>query len=86
MKIRRIIVSTVAVASLALAPAAVYAQDGVVTVDGTTDTSTTAGVPNTGVAPENKMFKGSTVFVGGSLLGAALGLGLVTVRKKRDNL
>lgn len=76
------------ITALTLAPAAVHAQDsGVLEVDSGTTTSTPApaGVPSTGIAPENKVLENSSVFIAGSVLGAGAGLAVVTLRKKRTN-
>jgi len=94
-KIARIITSATTIATIALLPGAVRAQ-GVVPIEvgssattpptTTTDTVTTAGIPNTGIAPaHNKVFTNSLVFIGGSALGAGLGFGYLTMRKKRLN-
>lgn len=97
-KIARIISSFVTVASLTLIPVtAVHAQvDPVEVGDSTTTTTTdttipttggtTPATPDTGIAPaENRVVANSLVFVGGSALGAALGLGYLAYRKKQQN-
>ena len=39
--------------------------------------------PNTGIAPsENKPMQNALVFIGGGALGAGIGFGIITVRKK----
>lgn len=66
-----------------LAPVVVQAQanDIIEVEDGTIPS---AGAPDTGIAPkENKVLQNAAVFVGGSLLGAGIGLTFLTMRKKR---
>ena len=86
-KIARILVAIVAVLSLGLAPGVVHAQ--VEEVVPTTELPSTGGsevkAPDTGLAPTNRVAQNAAVFVGGSMLGAGLGLGIVTLRKKRFN-
>jgi len=97
-KVARILSSIITVASLALVPGAVHAQtsdpievgsssttptDATAT---TTTTPTTPATPDTGIAPaHNKVVLNSAVFMGGSALGAGLGYGYLTMRKKRFN-
>ena len=46
----------------------------------------TPAAPNTGIAPtENNVLQNAAVFIGGSLLGAGLGLSVLNMRKKRLN-
>ena len=93
-KIARILASIVTITSLTLVPMAVQAQEDVIEVgDGTTTTSETTSLPSTGasvqapdtgIAPsENKVVQNLAVFVGGGMLGAGLGLGIITLKKKR---
>lgn len=91
-KAARFLTSSLTLALLALTPVAVHAQssDGVIDVgSGTTSSSTTstttAGIPNTGAAPENRFVQSSRIFALGSLVGAGIGLGIITLRKKRFN-
>ena len=91
-KILRLIAASAFVFSLTLAPLAVRAQV-VEEVDGTDETTTalpsTGGTevaaPDTGIAPSNHVARNVAVFVGGSTLGAAVGFGLVTLKKKKLN-
>lgn len=89
-KIIRKIAASATVISLTLTPAMVHAL-GVEEVDSIPDTTTeipsTGGTevaaPDTGIAPSNNVVKNSAVFIGGSLLGAGIGLGVVAMRKKK---
>lgn len=92
-KIARIITSFIAALSLVLTPVIAHAQVQPLEVGGTstTDTSgtipTTGGetpaTPDTGIAPaENKVAANAIVFIGGSAIGAAIGYGFLTLRKK----
>lgn len=87
-KITRFIASFVTVTSLTLVPVAVHAQV-VETVPADTTIPTTGGsevkAPDSGIAPSNKVARNSVVFIGGSLLGAGLGFGVITLRKKKFN-
>lgn len=48
--------------------------------------SETAGVPETGIAPqENPLLANTAVFAGGATLGALIGLGVVQKRRKANN-
>ncbi len=96
-KIARIFSSIITVAALTLVPAVVHAQSTIDIDDptlGTTDTTTlpstggteTPATPDTGIAPsENKVVANTLVFIGGSALGAALGYGFLTYRKRQQN-
>ncbi len=94
-KITRIFASFLTISALTLVPVAVHAQesDDVISVDSSTSTGTTlpatggseVKAPETGVAPSNKVAQNSAVFIGGSLLGAGVGLGIVTLRKKKSD-
>lgn len=58
--------------------------DDISTTD-TSDTEETAGVPETGIAPsQGKLLINSAVFIGGAALGAALGFGIIKLRRKTD--
>ena len=87
-KITRVLASLLTVTSLTLVPVAVHAQ---VTEEVPAETTipATGGsevkAPDTGIAPSNKVAQNSAVFIGGSLLGAGVGLGVITLRKKKFN-
>lgn len=87
-KITRMLLSLVTIALFTMVPISVYAQDdsGVISVESSTPATTSAGVPNTGAAPKNNLLAPSLIFISGSLVGAGIGLGIVTARKKRTNL
>lgn len=85
-KIVQFVAAFITVLSIGLAPVAVQAQ--VVEEVEPTDTTTlpqTGGVqaPDTGIAPSNRVAQNAAVFIGGSALGAGLGLGIVVLRKKK---
>lgn len=86
-KLSRILTTLVTITSLSLAPMAVHAQVEEVTPDPTVTnlpaTGATPEAPDTGISPSNKPAQTVAVFIGGSVLGAALGLGIVTLRKKK---
>jgi hypothetical protein len=89
-KFLRLITASVIVFSLALTPVVVRAEV-VEEVDGTGDTTaplpstggTEVAAPDTGIAPSSNVARNVAVFVGGSALGAAAGVGLVTLKKKK---
>ncbi len=97
-KITHIIASISIVSSLLFAPAIVLAEDipsiDVNAADATTDptadastTDTTTGVPETGIAPQqSKLAQNTVVFLVGSSIGAALGVGVIAARKKKTQL
>lgn len=98
-KITALITSLSIISSLVLLPGIVLAEDtgipsiDVSTADATSDpsttstTDTTAGVPETGIAPQqSKLAQNSVVFLVGSSVGAALGVGIVAARKKKSQL
>lgn len=90
-KITKIIAVFLAVLSISFAPAAVQAQVvEEVNPDPTAATTplpSTGGsevqAPDTGIAPSNRVAQNAAVFIGGSLLGAGIGFGIVTLRKKQ---
>ncbi|MFO0971198.1 MAG: hypothetical protein U0520_02490 [Candidatus Saccharimonadales bacterium] len=97
-KIASILSSIITVAALTFVPAVVHAQSTIDIGDstsGTTDPTTplpstggtdTPATPDTGIAPsENKVVANSLVFVGGAALGAALGYGFLSYRKRQQN-
>lgn len=92
-KFARILSAIVTALSLVLTPAVVHAQVDPVEIGDSTDTTipTTGGTdtpatPDTGIAPQdNKVLANLSVFVVGSAIGAAVGFGILTVRKKRFN-
>ena len=96
-KLTRIFASLLTISALTLVPVSVYAQtpdEEVISVDSApapeTDTLPATGgsevkAPDTGIAPSNKVAQNTAVFVGGSLLGAGIGLGIVTLRKKNTD-
>lgn len=48
--------------------------------------TSTPAAPDTGIAPvENRFLQNAAVFIGGSLLGAGIGLSILNMRKKRLN-
>ncbi len=87
-KISNLLASFIITASLVFTPAIAFAQDvpEVTVSETTTPTSTpttTAGVPETGVAPApSKLAQNTLVFAIGGTVGAAIGLGIITLRKK----
>ncbi len=89
-KILQLLVASLAVLSIGFTPVVVHAQ-GVETVDEPDTTAlpstggTEAAAPDTGIAPSNHVAQNTAVFVGGSILGAGIGLGLVALRKKKFN-
>ena len=87
-RLSRILVSLATVVSLGLTPVAVHAQVEELEPT-TTELPSTGGTevqaPDTGIAPSNRVAQNAVVFGGGSLLGAGIGLGIVTLRKKRFN-
>ena len=96
-KITQIFASISIVSSLLFVPASVLALDipsvDVTTTDvtdptATTDpTTTSAGVPETGIAPQqSKLAQNTVVFLVGSSIGAALGVGIISARKKKTQL
>lgn len=85
-KFTRFLAAFATIISISLAPAAVHAQvEEVITEPDPTTTTLpeTGGVPDSGIAPSSKTAQTAMVFVGGSALGAAVGLGVVTLRKKK---
>ena len=82
LQILAVILSTFFVMNTAL----VQAQD-VVNVDEVPSTGAPAeaGAPDTGIAPsENRVVQNALVFTGGSLLGVAVGLGVITLKKRAN--
>lgn len=91
-KIASIILSATTVLSLFVVPVVVHAQQpDPIVIDtqettelpatGATETPTT---PDTGFAPpSSKLTQNAAVFMGGSLLGVALGYGVINLRKKQ---
>lgn len=89
-KFLRIVAASLTVLSITLAPVAVHAQVvEEVESDPTTALPSTGGTdvaaPDTGIAPSNRVAQNSAVFIGGSLLGAGIGLGVIAFRKKKFN-
>lgn len=88
-KITRILLATITMLSIGLAPAVVHAQIGAVEeVGGPSALPQTGGTdvqaPDTGIAPSNRVAQNAAVFIGGSLLGAGIGFGVITLKKKRQ--
>ena len=95
-KIAQLLTVTAIVLSALIVPVATFAQD-VPTVEitdtdplptTTTDTTTptTAGVPETGIAPQpSKLLQNTLIFIVGSSIGAAIGFGIVSYKKNRLN-
>lgn len=98
-KITRFTTSFLATGALVLIPMTAHAQDATpIEVGGgpssstpaptnptTPTTPTTAGTPETGFAPKGHyVTENLAVFVGGSVLGAALGIGVITLRRKHS--
>lgn len=93
-KISRIIALIVLATSMSLVPVAVSAQGAdPIPVDtgapAATELPSTGGsevkAPNTGIAPNSKVAQNAVIFTVGSALGAAVGLGVITIRKKKFN-
>lgn len=86
-KFLQILVAAVAVVSFGLAPVVVQAQTVEEIDDPTTTLPSTGGsevaAPDTGIAPTNNVVRNTAVFIGGSLLGAGIGLGFVAMKKKK---
>lgn len=94
-KIARILLSATTALSLLVVPVVVQAQDAdPIVVDdpfvtdqlpatGATPEPVTPTTPDSGIAPPAELAKSAAVFVGGSALGAGLGFGLVSMRKKQ---
>ncbi len=74
---------------MGLTPVLVHAQEVEEVVPDPTSLPSTGGTevaaPDTGIAPSNRVAQNSAVFIGGSLLGAGVGLGIVALRKKKFN-
>ncbi len=52
----------------------------------TATTTTTAGTPDTGIAPKgHRVTSNVAVFAAGSVLGAAIGFGIITIRNKQSD-
>ena len=88
-KIASSIISIFTVFNVLLLPVAVHAQDSTpIVIDDTTALPTTGATPETpasGIAPpNNKLVQNIVVFSGGGMLGALLGLGIVSYRKKQN--
>ncbi len=96
-KIARIVVSAAMTLSILVVPTAAYAEStSTIVVDdptastalpatGATETPTTPTTPNSGAAPlQSKLAQNAAVFIGGSTLGAALGFGVITLRRKQN--
>ncbi|MBP9738525.1 hypothetical protein KBD20_02465 [Candidatus Saccharibacteria bacterium] len=89
-KISNLLASVIITASLVFTPVVAFAQElppeEVTVAETTTPTTTpttTAGVPETGIAPEpSKLAQNTLVFAVGGTVGAAIGLGIITLRKK----
>lgn len=67
-----------------LTPSVVLAQEeDIIDIETEETTSIPAtGAPDTGIAPtENKAVQNAAVFIGGSLLGAGIGLGVLKFKK-----
>lgn len=99
-KIAEIITVTAIVLSALIVPAATFAQvpeeevptveitdtDPLPTTTTDTTTPTTAGVPETGIAPQpSKLLQNTLIFIVGSSIGAGIGYGIVSYKKNRLN-
>ncbi len=85
-KIARMLASILTVASLTLVPVTVHAQTveevpSELPVTGGSE----VGAPETGIAPSSTAVQSAAVFIGGSLLGAGIGLGVITLKKTKLN-
>lgn len=83
-KFASILTSGLMAISLLAVPVVVHAQDpDPILIDTPSDAPTT---PDTGIAPPNsKLTQNALVFTTGGLLGAGLGLGLISLKKKQSN-
>jgi hypothetical protein len=82
-KIKQYLLTLITAGTLLLTPAGVYAQD---VVEIPADTTEAASAPDTGIGPQDRMFKSAAfIFVTGSALGALMGFAVITLRKKRQN-
>ncbi len=94
-KLASILTSGLMAISLLAVPVVVHAQDpDPILIDTPSDTPTTVPTtgadtpttPDTGIAPPNsKLTQNALVFTTGGLLGAGLGLGLISLKKKQSN-
>lgn len=94
-KFASILTSGLMALSLLAVPVVVHAQDpDPILIDTPTDTPTTVpttgaetpATPETGIAPpSSKLTQNALVFTTGGLLGAGLGLGLISYKKKQLN-
>lgn len=92
-KFARIISSVLTITALTLVPAVAHAQvdpleveDPSATTEIPTTGAETPATPDTGIAPsENKVVANTLVFIGGSALGAAVGYGFLSYRKKHQS-
>lgn len=96
-KFTNIIVTLSIVLAGVVAPVSVFAQVPTVEVEDELPTTTTevtpqaestptAGVPETGIAPQSsKLLQNTLIFILGSSLGAGIGYGIVSYKKKRYN-
>lgn len=92
-KMYRQVTTFIATLGLLLIPSVAMAQD-VPTVEVETSTpttttettpTTTAGVPETGIAPEpSNLLRNSAVFVVGGTVGAAIGLGIISLKRRKS--
>lgn len=55
------------------------------TAEDTSSTEATAGVPDTGFAPSNRVAASAMVFIGGAAIGGAIGLGFLKLKQKQQN-
>jgi hypothetical protein len=88
-KFLQMVVAAVAVVSMSVTPVLVHAQEVEEVEADPTSLPSTGGsdvaAPDTGIAPSNRVAENSAVFIGGSILGAGVGLGIVALRKKKFN-
>lgn len=72
-----------ALSVLAIMPSTALAQEEVIDIENEeTTTLPVTGAPDTGIAPSNNaVVQNTAVFIGGSLLGAGIGLGILKLRK-----
>lgn len=94
-KILQIFAPTLAIFTLMLSPVVANAQ-GVIEVGGGTPTPQSPAaveseptkdvpsIPDTGIAPNGRsLTENAAIFIGGSVLGAVIGLGVVGLRKRQ---
>jgi hypothetical protein len=91
-KLLQITAISLVLLSVLLIPSVARAEDaepvddsGVTTSLPDTGAAEEVSAPDTGIAPSGRVAQNTAVFVGGSLLGAGIGFGVVTLRKKKFN-